>query len=117
LQGVVRPPPALNAPDTGPIDEMVTVLELTFLTVTVLAALVVPWSCAAKVRVAGVKESGVVPPPVPVPENGTICGEYSPPGVIATAPLIAPFAVGVNVTAILHLAFAARDDPHVVPLG
>ena len=35
---------------------------------------------------------------------------------IVTAPLMLPFAVGVNVRASVHLAFAASDAVHVVPV-
>jgi hypothetical protein len=87
-----------------------------FLTVSDLAALVVPTACVLKVRVVGVKVSGAVAPPDPVPERPTSCGENPTESVIVTAPLMLPFALGVNVTAILHLALDASDAPQVVPL-
>ncbi len=68
-----------------------------------------------KLRLVGVKVSGAVPPPEPVPESPTSCGENPAVSVMVTAPLMLPLAVGVNVTAILHLAFDASEAPQVVP--
>ncbi len=87
-----------------------------FLTVTDSAALVVPATCAAKVTEVGVKVRGGVPPPEPVPDRVTSCGENAELSVMERPPLMAPLAVGVKVTARLHLALAASDAPQVVPL-
>jgi hypothetical protein len=69
-----------------------------------------------KVRFAGVKVSGALLPPEPVPENVATCGLKAVLSVIVTAPLIEPAAVGVKVIAMLHFAFEARVVPQVVPL-
>ena len=94
----------------------VSELVLLFLTVSDFAALVVPTAWVAKVSVVGVNVSGAVPPPEPVPERPTSCGENPAVSVIVTAPLMLPLAVGVNVTAMLHFAFEASEAPQVVPL-
>jgi hypothetical protein len=94
----------------------VTELVLLFFTVSGFAVLVVPAACAAKATLAGLKVNGAVPPPDPVPDNATSCGENPEASVIASAPFTLPFAVGVNVTAILHFAFVANDAPQVVPV-
>ena len=64
----------------------------------------------------GLKVRGAVAPPEPVPESATNCGENAAASLMATAPLTLPLEVGVNVTAILHLAFEAKETPQVVPL-
>jgi hypothetical protein len=69
-----------------------------------------------KLNVVGVNVKGAVAPPEPVPESPTSCGENPAVSVMVTAPLMLPFAVGVKVTAILHLAFDASEAPQVVPL-
>lgn len=60
--------------------------------------------------------SGAVLPPKPVPESDTSCVLKEVASVMVSAPLMAPAAVGENVTAMLHLAFNAREAPQVVPL-
>jgi len=90
-------------------------LLLLFLTVRDFAGLVVPTACLVNIKVGGVKVSGAVPPPEPVPESPTSCGENPVASVMVTAPLMLPLAVGVKVAAILHLAFDASEAPQVVP--
>jgi hypothetical protein len=90
-------------------------LALLFFTVRVCAVLVVPTACVPKLKLVGVKVSDAVPPPEPVPESPTSCGDSPVESVIASPPLMLPFAVGVNVTAMLHFAFEASEAPHVVP--
>jgi hypothetical protein len=114
-QGVAPLPVAEKSPVAAIVDR-VNDVALLFFTVRVCAELVVPTGCAEKVIVEGVKVKGAVVPPVPVPESATSCGENPELSVIVTAPLMLPLAVGVNVTAILHLAFEASDAPQVVPL-
>src|SRR5258708_228063 len=58
-------------------------------------------------------ELTVTPTLVPVPLSATVCGDPAPLSVTVIAPLRTPESVGVNVTAILQLAAAARDVPHV----
>ena len=77
--------------------------------------LVVPTAVARKLRDAGENVRGAVAPPEPVPESATTCGGNPEASVMVSAPLMLPFAVGVNVTAILHFAFEASDAPQVVP--
>lgn len=115
LQGVVPLPLALNSP-LAAIELRVSALVLVFFTVTALAALVVP-TTAARLTLDGVKVSGAVLPPDPVPVSATSCGLNVVPSVIVTAPETAPADCGANVTATLHLAFDASEVPQVVPLG
>ena len=77
--------------------------------------LVVPTAVARKLRDAGENVRGAVAPPEPVPDSATSCGENPAASVMVSAPLMLPFAVGVNVTAILHFAFEASEAPQVVP--
>jgi hypothetical protein len=53
--------------------EIVTVVELVLVTDTVLPALVVPTAVLGKDKLVGLKVSGGVWPPVPLPERATIC--------------------------------------------
>lgn len=114
-QGVVPDPATANSP-LAARDVSVTALVLVFFTVTVLPALLVPTAWLVKVRLAGVKESGGVLPPEPVPDRVTSCVLNDVPSVMAMAPFTVPAAVGVNVTAILHLALDASDPVQVVPV-
>lgn len=93
--------------------EILSVDPELFVSVTVFGALVVPTVCAAKVRLVGASVTGTTP----VPVSPTICGLPAPEVGIATAPLIEPVSVGVNVTDKVHFAAAASAPPHgVVPL-
>ena len=94
----------------------VTELPLLFLTVSDFAALAVPATSVEKLSVAGEKVKGGVPPPEPVPESPISWGENPAASVMLTAPLTLPLLVGEKVTAILHFAPAASDDPQVVPV-
>src|SRR5580704_9749456 len=114
LQGFAPAPVAEKSPVVA-IVVRVTEPLLVFITVRAFAGLVVPTACAAKESVAGVKVSGAVAPPEPVPVSAMSCGENPAASVMATAPSMLPFALGVKVTAILHLAFDASDAPQVVP--
>jgi hypothetical protein len=76
----------------------------------------------AKDIVDGVKLKSVVevapPPPVetnavPVPVSETFCGELVPLSVIVNVPVSAVATVGVKVTEIVQLVFAARVAPQV----
>jgi len=49
----------------------------------------------------------------PVPERGTICGEFVPASVIVIAPEIAPVTVGLNVSLIVHVPPLLRLPVHV----
>lgn len=113
--GLVPLPVAAKSP-LDAIELRVSALALTFLTVTVLPVLAVPTACVANARLAGVKVRGAIFPPDPVPDSVTSCGLKDVPSVIVIAPLTAAAAVGVKVTAMLHLAFEASAEPQVVPL-
>ena len=116
VQGVVPLATAVKLP-LAVSDEMVNELALTLVTVTDLAALVVPTSCAANVKLVGLNVSGEVGPDTPVPESVASCGVNAALCDTVTAPLMAPLAVGLKVTDIVHLASAARLVLHgVVPL-
>src|SRR5579864_1091935 len=108
-------PAAANSP-LAVIVFRVTVFALTFFTVTVLAALVVPTASRANVMVAGVKVSGGVVPPEPVPESATSWVLNEVLSLTVRPPLIAPFAVGEKVIAMLHFALEAREAAQVVPV-
>lgn len=113
-QGFAPLPVTANSPLAAK-ELSATALALVFFTVTVLAGLVVPTAWIVKARVVGVNESGGVLPPEPVPDRLTSCGLNEVPSLIDTAPSIAPAAVGVKVTAILHFALDASDPVQVVP--
>jgi hypothetical protein len=113
--GVVPLPVAENSP-LDAIELSVSALALTFFSVTVLPVLVVPTASVVKVKVAGVKVRGTAFPPEPVPVSVTSCGLKDVASVMVTAPLREPAAVGINVTAMLHFAFDASEEPQVVPL-
>jgi hypothetical protein len=81
-----------------------------FVSVTVCAALVVPTFCDANVRLAGESEA---PGPVPVPDRLTEFGELAAFDATATEPLLAPDAVGLNVTDTLQVP-AGATVPQVV---
>ena len=49
---------------------------------------------------------------VPFPERATVCGLPAVLSEIVRLPVLLPAAVGVNVTEIVHEAFAARLLPH-----
>lgn len=78
-----------------------------FVSVTVFGALVVPTVCAENVRLVGANVTGTAP----VPVSPTICGLPAPEVAIATAPLIDPVSLGVNVTDRVHFAAAASAPP------
>jgi len=115
VQGVVAAPVAAKSV-VAETALRVNAAALEFLTVTVFATLVVPAAWVGNVSVAGLKVSGEVAPPLPVPESWISCGEYEVPFVTAIAPLKLPFAEGVNVMARAHLAFAANVALQVVPV-
>ena len=81
---------------------------LTFVSVTVCPALVVPTACAAKVRLVGDKAAAVA-----VPVIGTVC---EPPGALS---VMTRFAVrlliplGVKVTLMVQLELPESADPQV----
>jgi len=92
--------------------EMLTDVLPPLVTVTVLFALVLPTAIFPKFMDEGEKLSGPVEPPVPVPASDTICGLNAAPYVTASEPLMVPLVLGLNVTAIVHLAFGASVVGH-----
>src|SRR5580658_8724724 len=107
VHGVAPLPLAENSP-LAAIELSVSALALVFFTVTAFAALVVP-TTAARLRLVGVKVSGAVLPPDPVPVSATSCGLKDVPSVSVTAPSTAPADCGANVTAMLHFALDANE--------
>lgn len=83
--------------------------------VTVWAALVVPSLCGAKVRLAGESATAgaVTRETAPVPLRTTIWGEPLALSVNVSVPVRVPATMGVNVTAIVHLAPIATLMPQV----
>ena len=72
--------------------------------VTDFAAAVVPTTVLPKVRLEGFNDT---PGAVPVPLSVTVCVPPLALSVMVTTPLRVPLAVGVNVTAIVHVPEAA----------
>jgi len=105
-QGLVPDGAALKSP-LATMLEMVSVPPELLVRVTVWGALVVPTFCAAKVRLAGDRDTGSAP----VPVTSTICGLPAPEVAMATAPLVDPVLDGVKVTLRVHLADAASAPP------
>ncbi len=80
--------------------------------VTACAALVVPTVWLANVKLAGDKLTPGTATAVPV--SDIACGLEAALSVSVIAPVCVPAAVGLNVTEIAQLAFAARLDPQVL---
>jgi hypothetical protein len=77
-----------------------------FCTVEVSTPLVVPTGCEAKLRVAGVKlTAGAGVDPVPL--RPSVCGLSAALSVIVMFAELLPAAPGVNVTEMVHVAFAS----------
>ena len=80
--------------------------------VTACAALVVPTVWLANVKPAGDKLTAGTATAVPV--SDIACGLEAALSVSVIAPVSVPAPVGLNVTEIAQLAFAARLDPQVL---
>lgn len=81
--------------------------------VTVIAALVVPTNWLGKVRLVG--ESVTLGPGAkPVPVRLMLCGLPLPLSVSVTAPVRVPVVVGVNVTEMVQVCPTARLVPQVL---
>ena len=87
MQGVVAAPVAAKSV-VAETALRVNAAALEFLTVTVFATLVVPAAWVGNVSVAGLKVSGEVAPPLPVPESWISCGEYEVPFVTSVRPTL-----------------------------
>ena len=78
--------------------------------VKVLAALVAPWATEPNAREAGVMVMGVTPVPVRV----AVWVVPTPLGVTERLPVCAPTTVGLKVTLIVQVEFAATEVQVVV---
>jgi hypothetical protein len=85
------------------------VLELE--TVMVCAVLEAPTVCEANVSAVGDSVAVGVPAAAPVPFNVTVCGDPVALSAIDSEAVRAPLAVGLNVTLIVHCAFAPTLPP------
>ena len=81
------------------------------LNVTLWAALVVPTTWLAKVRLAGDSPAAGA---IPLPLRAAVCGLSLALSVTDRVPLRVPVAVGVKLTLILQLAPAARLAPQLL---
>jgi hypothetical protein len=81
-----------------------------FVSVTVFAALVLLTPCLPKARVV----TEVVAWATPVPVRETVCGLFVALSAIESVAVMAPVFKGVNVTLMVHEAWAAREVPQVV---
>ncbi len=82
-----------------------------FVSVTFCAALVVPTSWLAKVRLAADR---LTTGAVPVPVRLMVCGLPAALSVMLTEAVRVPVAVGVKVTLMVQLAPAATEVPQVL---
>ena len=100
-------------PDGAPLHVRATAVVNPFNPVTVTVE--VPVAPAATLTVAGAAamlKSGVVVPPVPV--SVAVCGLLASVSETLRVAVADPVAVGANVTLIVQLAPAARDDVHAL---
>jgi hypothetical protein len=81
-------------------------------TVTVLAALVVPATTPLNTTLIGVNVSGPAVPFTPLPVRLSTCGLNAVFDVTVTAPRIVPFTSGLNVTPAVHCFPAPSVLPH-----
>lgn len=97
--------PPIDAPET------LRVAVPVFCTVTFCAELVLPTNCPEKVRGDG---DNVAAAAGPLPVRLTVCGLFPALSVIVSVPVRVPDTVGVNVTLMVQLPFAATEVPHVL---
>src|SRR5208337_2877229 len=90
-------------------ESVMAVLSL-FVSVTVFAALVLLRPCLPKARVF----TEVVAWAAPVPVREIFCGLFVALSAIESFAVMAPVAAGVNVTLMVHEAWAAREAPQVL---
>jgi hypothetical protein len=105
-----------KSPGLAPVNATLAMDRATFpvlFSVTVWAALVVLTFWLLKLRVVGVTPAmGAVPMPVPV--RLTVCGLPLALSAMLTEAVRLPMAVGLNVTLIVQLPFAATELPQVL---
>jgi len=82
-----------------------------FDTVTGCEALLLPSTCAAKVRPL---VETVMTGAVPVPVSETLCGLFEALSVMVSVPVREPLAVGVKVTLTVQLELAATLAPQLL---
>jgi hypothetical protein len=94
-----------KSPGLGPVNVMIPIVKAVvrlLVSVTFLAALVVP-----TVRVANAKEAGeTFVCTMPVPDNEAVCGLFEAASATARVPVSAPTMLGANVTVMTQLPFA-----------
>jgi hypothetical protein len=100
----------LKAPVTATLETVAEVVPV-LVTVTVLVAGEEPTRVLGKDRLAGLALS-TGPGAVPVPDRLTVL--VTPPALMVTLPVLAPVAVGENVTLTVQELFAAIDEPQVL---
>ena len=106
-------PHVLLATANGPLAVMLVKLSATFrrfVTVTVLAELVLPTANVSKRNELEESVTGALP----FPERLTVCGLLGESSVKVSVPVIDPVVVGENVTPTVQLAPAATLAPHVL---
>jgi hypothetical protein len=94
-----------KSPPLAPVNVMlliVNAVERLLVSVTFLAALVVPAFCAANVKEVG--ETVVCA--MPLPANEAVCGLFDAASVTVSVPVSAPMTLGVNVTVMVQLPLA-----------
>jgi len=97
---------------SAPVTAMLEILRATapvFVTVRVLVALASPTSTLPKLRLAGANFTTV-----PVPVRETVWGLPGALSVIESEAVSVPWAVGLNVTLMVHVAPAATLEPQVL---
>lgn len=96
---------AAKSPGSAPVNVMIPIVkavERLLVSVTFLAALLVPTFCAANVNEAGTTFVCTMP----VPDNEAVCGLFEAASVTVRVPVSAPMMLGVNVTVMTQLPFA-----------
>ena len=104
---------SVKSPGSAPVKVMplkARAVERLFVSVTVLAALVVPTVSAANVNVAGL----TVDCDSPVPDSGTACGLPCASSVSSRLALRVPVADGVKVTLMVHVLPGANEPVQVL---
>ena len=100
--------------EKSPVAIMLLTVKLAvpvLVSVTGAAALVIPTNTPVKLRLPG---DSVTAGATPVPLIGTLCGLPAALSVILTVDDRLPVLVGLKVTLIVQLAFAARDEGEVL---
>lgn len=97
-----------------PVSEMLVIVIAALpvlVSVTTFALLVVLIGWMPKARLPGERLAAGA---APVPVSATVCGLPAALSLVERDAVRAPAALGVNVILMLHVAFAAKVEPHVV---